>query len=183
MLSSHIKPYWSIYISIAAEIKVFPIQRTNNRTYFDEKFISFASKQHFGWSYCSCWRKVFNNGRVQIYWITKSKAFSIFEKNLMEPVSTLDVHKNILDLDGLECKLKSVYAADFAKQALSIQEVAEINTETWSKPSPGRRSQITASATSASYERSFSSLNCVNNYLRSSKSGEWVRNLVLISMN
>ena len=34
--------------------------------------------------------------------------------------------KNILDLDGLKCKLKSVYATDFAKQTLSIREVAEI---------------------------------------------------------
>ena len=28
-----------------------------------------------------------------------------------------------LNLDGLKCKLKSVYAVDFVKQALSIQEV------------------------------------------------------------
>ena len=34
--------------------------------------------------------------------------------------------KNILNLDGLKCKLKSVYAADFAKQTSSIQEATEI---------------------------------------------------------
>ena len=44
----------------------------------------------------------------------------------MEVFLTLDVYKNILDLDGYLCKHKLVYAADFAKQASSIQEVAEI---------------------------------------------------------
>ena len=44
----------------------------------------------------------------------------------MEAFSTLDIYKNLLDLDGLKCKLKSVYATDFAKQASSIQEVIEI---------------------------------------------------------
>ena len=44
----------------------------------------------------------------------------------METFSTFDVHENILDLDRMKCKLKSVYTADFAKQASSIQEVAKM---------------------------------------------------------
>ena len=39
----------------------------------------------------------------------------------MEAFSTLDVYKNRLDLGGLKYVLKSVYTADFSKQALSIQ--------------------------------------------------------------
>ena len=35
----------------------------------------------------------------------------------------------LLDLDGLKCELKSVYAVDLAKQALNIQEVADIIRE------------------------------------------------------
>ena len=38
----------------------------------------------------------------------------------MEVFSILDIYKNILDLDGLKCELKSVYPADFAKQVSSI---------------------------------------------------------------
>ena len=38
----------------------------------------------------------------------------------MEAFSTLDVHKNIFDLDGPKFKLKLVYVAIFAKQASSI---------------------------------------------------------------
>ena len=34
-----------------------------------------------------------------------------------------------MNLDGLKCELKSVYATDFAKQALSIQEVTDIIQE------------------------------------------------------
>ena len=36
------------------------------------------------------------------------------------------IYIKILDSEGLKCKLKSVYAADFAKQTASIQEIAEI---------------------------------------------------------
>ena len=44
----------------------------------------------------------------------------------MEAFPTLDIYKNILDLDGLKCKQKSVYPANFAEQGSSIQENAEI---------------------------------------------------------
>ena len=44
----------------------------------------------------------------------------------MEAFEILDVYKNILDLDGLKCELKSSYASDFAKQVSSILEVAEM---------------------------------------------------------
>lgn len=36
-----------------------------------------------------------------------------------------DVCKNLLDLDGWKCWLKSVYTADFAKQETNIQEVID----------------------------------------------------------
>ena len=45
---------------------------------------------------------------------------------LMEAFSILHVYKNIVDLDGLKCELKSVYAA---KSASSIHEDAEIIRE------------------------------------------------------
>ena len=35
----------------------------------------------------------------------------------MEVFSIIDVDKNLLDLDGLKCELKSVHAANLAKQA------------------------------------------------------------------
>ena len=44
----------------------------------------------------------------------------------MEAFSTLDVNQIILSLDELKCKLKSVYAADFAKQPSSIEEVVAV---------------------------------------------------------
>ena len=51
---------------------------------------------------------------------------------LVEEFSTLDVYKNILDLDldGLKYGLKLVYTTDFENQASSIQEVAEIISRT-----------------------------------------------------
>ena len=56
--------------------------------------------------------------------------FFILMKNLpLETFSILDLYNNILDLDRLECEPKSIYAADFAKQVTSIQEVAEIIQE------------------------------------------------------
>ena len=45
----------------------------------------------------------------------------------VETFSTSDVYKNILDLDGLKCELKSVYTASFAKS--NIQEVAKMIEE------------------------------------------------------
>ncbi|CAI9719171.1 Hypothetical predicted protein [Octopus vulgaris] len=58
------------------------------------------------------------------------KLFHTYEKQFpMETFSFLNIYKNILELDGMKCELKSVYAADFAKQASSIQEVANIIQE------------------------------------------------------
>ena len=54
------------------------------------------------------------------------KLFHDYKKFPMEVFTNLDVYKNILDLNGLKCKLKSVYVADFANQASSIQDVKEI---------------------------------------------------------
>ena len=62
------------------------------------------------------------------------KTFHAYKKKKncpMEAFSTLDVNKDILDLNELKCQLKSVYATYFAKQALSIQKVTEIS---WTKP-------------------------------------------------
>ena len=47
-------------------------------------------------------------------------------KFLLDSFSMLDIYTNKLDLDGLKCDLKSVYAEDFVKQASSIQEIAVI---------------------------------------------------------
>ena len=49
------------------------------------------------------------------------KLFHAYDKEFqMEAFSSLDVYKNILNLDGLKWELKLVYAADFAKQASSL---------------------------------------------------------------
>ena len=103
----------------------------------------FYSKQHFEWSFFLRWAKISNNGRVQFCSIVKSEAFSCFPKKAFW---TLDLYKNILDRDGLKCELKSINGADFAKQALTIQEVAEIlqefgNMGIWTKPSSERNNQ------------------------------------------
>ena len=44
----------------------------------------------------------------------------------MEAFSILDVFKNILNSDGWQCELESVFTADSEKQPSIIQEVAEI---------------------------------------------------------
>ena len=98
----------------------------------------------------------------------------------MEAFSTLDVHKKILNLDGLKCKLDSDYAADFAKQASSIQEVTEIMKELELNKALAEVTKLLCliliiSATSASYERSTSSLKHVNNNMRYFKSEERLR--------
>lgn len=117
------------------------------------------------------------------------KLFHVYEKKFpMEAFSSLDACKNILDLDGLRCELKSVYAADFSKQASSIQEVANIIRELELNQALAEvtklvRLILTVPATSASCERSFSSLKRVNNYMRCSQSEKRSSNLVFISMN
>ena len=91
-------------------------------------------------------------------------------------------------MDGLKFELKSVTAADFAKQAFSIEEVTEIIWE----PEPNHALAevtkllhiiLTIPGTSASCERSFSPLKHVNNYIRCSQSEEHLSNLAFVSMN
>uniref|UniRef100_A0A0L8G6U0 HAT C-terminal dimerisation domain-containing protein n=1 Tax=Octopus bimaculoides TaxID=37653 RepID=A0A0L8G6U0_OCTBM len=92
------------------------------------------------------------------------KLFHTYEKQfLTETFSSLNVYKNILELDGLKCELKSVYAADFAKQVSSIQEVADIIWELELNQALAEVTKLlhlilTIPATSASSERSFTSL-------------------------
>ena len=95
------------------------------------------------------------------------------------------IDKNILDLDGLKFELKSVYVADFAQQASTIKEVAEIVQEVELKQAFAEVTELvhliqTISATSASCEISFSSL---NDYMRCCQSEEQLSNMFLISMN
>ena len=60
----------------------------------------------------------------------------------MEEFSTLNVCKNKLVLDGLECKLRSVYAADFTKQMSTIQEVIETIWELELKQAPAEVTEL-----------------------------------------
>ena len=56
-----------------------------------------------------------------------TKHFHTFKKYFpMEMFPTLGVHKDVLDLDGLKSRLKSVYPADFAKHMSSICDITEI---------------------------------------------------------
>ena len=89
----------------------------------------------------------------------------------MEVFSALDVYKNLLDLDGLKYELKSSNAADFAKQASSIQEVTEIIWELKLNQALAEVTKLlclTIPATFVSCERLSSSLKCINNYMRCS---------------
>ena len=100
-----------------------------------------------------------------IFMVTKKK-----KKIPIEAFSTLNAYKNYLDLDGLKCELKSVYAADFAKQASSTQEVTEIIwqleiNQTLAEVTKLLRLIVTIPTTSASCEISSSALERVNNYM------------------
>ena len=73
----------------------------------------------------------------------------------------------LLDFDGLKCELKTVDAADFAKQESNIQEVTEIIWECILNQILAEVTKLlnlilTIPATFASYERSFSSSKRVN---------------------
>ena len=88
----------------------------------------------------------------------------------MEAFSNLDVHENKLDLNGLKFRLKSVYGEDFAKQASSTQQVAEIKrkpelNQTLAKSTKLLCLVLTIFATSTSCKRSFSSLKRINNHM------------------
>ena len=105
----------------------------------------------------------------------------------MKTFLTVDIYTNILNLDGLKCKLKSVYAADFAMQASSIKEVTEIIQELELNQAQAEVTKLlqlilTIPASSASGERSSSSLKCINNYMRCSQTEEQLSDLVLISI-
>ena len=110
-------------LTCAAKIKDSPIQRTYSWIDLDKKIVLFDSEQHFGWSNCSCWVKIKNNARVQICWIAKSEAFSHLQENSKRSIFNFGY---IFDLNELKYYLKSVYEADFTKQASSIQEITEI---------------------------------------------------------
>ena len=117
-------------------------------------------------------------GEFRFVELLNPKLLHAYEKNVpMEMFSTLDVYKNILDLDGLKYEKKSVYAADFAKPALSNQEITEIKqdfeiNQALREVTTLLRLILTITATSASFERSSSSLRRVNNYKRCSYSEE-----------
>ena len=122
--------------------------------------------------------------------LLNTKLFHAYEKNIfpMDAFLTLDLYKNTLDLNGLNCELKSVYAADFVKQVSSIQEVAEIIQEFEINQALTEVTKflcliLIIPATSASCEKSPSSQKCVNNYMRCSQSEERLSNLVFITMN
>ena len=55
-------------------------------------------------------------GEFRFVELLNPKLFRSYEKIKIptEAFSALNVYKNILDLDGLKCELKSVFAADFA---------------------------------------------------------------------
>ena len=86
------------------------------------------------------------------------KSFHGYEWNFsIELFSTLDVYKNILNLDEFKWKMKSVYDSDFEKQA-SISR--RDNMGTWTKPSSNRNKQMTTSDSNIPH------LLRVNNYMR-----------------
>ena len=70
----------------------------------------------------------------------------------------------ILDLDGLKCQLKLLYAAGFVKQGLSNQDVTEIIRKLdLAEVNKFLRLVLTKPATSASTEKSLFSPKQVNN--------------------
>ena len=96
----------------------------------------------------------------------------------MEVISTLNAYRNIFiqNLEELKCELKSFFAADFLKQASSIQEVGDIIQELELNQSPAEVTKflhlmLTTPGTS-SCERLFSSLTRINNYMKYSQSEE-----------
>ena len=70
----------------------------------------------------------------------------------MEVFSTLDVYKNILELDGLKGELKLV---DFAKYSIADIIWEHEENQALAKVTKFQRQILTAPATSTSSERSF----------------------------
>ena len=91
------------------------------------------------------------------------------------------IYKKILNLDGLKCELKSVYAADFTKQSIKhprscrdkiqVLEQNEALVETTKLP----HLILCLRATFTFYEKLSSSLKCVNYYMIYSQSEEWFK--------
>ena len=74
-------------------------------------------------------------------------------------------------MDELKCGQKSIYASDFAKQALGIQEVTEIIQElelnqVLAEVTKSLHLFLTISSISAFCERLSSSIKHVNNYIK-----------------
>ena len=121
-------------------------------------------------------------GEFSLVELLNQKLFHAYEKIKKIPMKAFST------LDGLKCKLKSAHAADFAKQASSIQEVTEIVQEL-------ELNQVLAEVTKllcliliipstfASFESLSSSVKSVNNYMRCFQSEERWSNFVFISMN
>ena len=105
----------------------------------------------------------------------------------MEAFLTSDVHKNIMDLDVLQCKLKLFHTADFTKQATSIHVVIDIIEillyRTVAVVAKLLRQILTIPFAFASWERSSSSLYYINNLKSCLRSEEWLINLVFIFLN
>ena len=95
--------------------------------------------------------------------------------------STLDVYKNLLELDVFKCKLITVYVAEFAQQASSIENVAEMRREIELNHAKVTKLQcwiLIIPATSASGDRVFSSVSRVNSYMRFSLSKDRWRHFI-----
>ena len=105
----------------------------------------------------------------------------------MEAFSTSEVNKDTLDLDGLKCEQKGVYAVRFCKvkvkhlRSCTHYRGLEQN-QALAQATKFRRLIQTIAAIFAFCETS-SSLKHVNNYMRCSRSEGRLNKLVFISMN
>ena len=129
-----------------AEIKDLPIHRTYRQIAIDEKFVISVLNNIVDEVIVRVEQRLKTMGEFRFVELLNPKLFHTYEKQFpMEKFSNLDVYKNILDLHRLKCGLKLVYAADFAKQGSSIQEIIEIIRELEVKPCSGRSKPITTS--------------------------------------
>ena len=115
------------------------------------------------------------------------KLFHAYKKNFQSKCFQLWMYIKMYWI-WMEIKLKSVDAADFAKQASSIQEVAEVIWELKLNQALAEVTRLlclilTRPVTFAFCERSSSSLKHVNDYMSCSQSEVRLNNLVYIFLN
>ena len=118
-------------------------------------------------------------GEFRFVELLNTKLYHFYKKTFpIEAFSNFQI-----ELDRLKCQLKSVYATTSRPQEITeILWEFELN-QALIKVNNLLCLILTIPATSAACERLFSSLKCVNNYVRCFQSEEWLSNLVFICTN